>query len=204
MSTTYSHVWRAANGDLPCNLTGHEGPDPDGQIYVEITREGDTTYVPQEQLISFASWKAEQANAAVKTPHEPAGISSAEGTPRGTAEQAQAGQAEDLVPIAVTWASTSSQERLGKIWKPVCEGEWPVTDGVKRKSYAFEHSHYPDFEAFAAGLSNRLRAGAYAMVAGRPNNLREGDPPRTRRRTGKISPTCNAGYSCSTLTAWRR
>ena len=185
MSTTYSHVWRAANGDLPCNLTGHEGPDPDGQIYVEITREGDTTYVPQEQLISFASWKAEQANAAVKTPHEPAGISSAEGTPRGTAEQAQAGQAEDLVPIAVTWASTSSQERLGKIWKPVCEGEWPVTDGVKRKSYAFEHSHYPDFEAFAAGLSNRLRAGAYAMVAGRPNNLREGDPPRTRRRTGK-------------------
>jgi hypothetical protein len=87
------------------------------------------------------------------------------------------------VPIAVTWASTSSQERLGKIWKP--DGEWPVTDGVKRKSYLFEHRAYANFKAFAAGLSSRLRAGAYAMVAGRPNNLRKLDSPRTYRRTKK-------------------
>jgi hypothetical protein len=124
VSTAYSHIWRAADTDFPCNLTGREGPDSDGQIYVEIVREDGLTYVPQEQLITFASWKAGQSKAAEKTPVD-------------AAEKVQAGQAEKPVPIAVTWASTSSQERLGKIWTP--EGEWPVTDGVKRKSYVFEH-----------------------------------------------------------------
>ena len=195
MSIAYSHVWRTAKMDFPCNPTGLKGPSSNGQIYVQIAYEDNRTYVPQEQLVTYESWKAEQPKAAAKTPRRPASlespattrtaIPSAEGTPMDAAEQRQAGQAENLASIAVTWASTPSQERLGKIWKPECEGEWPVTDGVKHKSYVFEHPHYPDFEAFAAGLGNRLRAGAYAMVAGRPKNLREGDPPRTRRRTGK-------------------
>jgi hypothetical protein len=38
--------------------------------------------------------------------------------------------------IQVTWASTTSHERLSKIWAP--EGEWEVTPGVKRLAYVFE------------------------------------------------------------------
>ena len=47
---------------------------------------------------------------------------------------------------------------------------------MKRKAYVFEHPDYPDFEAFAAGLGSRLRAGAYAMVAGRLKEPARGRP----------------------------
>ncbi len=55
--------------DFPCNLTGREEPDSNGQIYVEIAYEDSHTFVLKEQLVSFERWKAEQAKAAVKTPH---------------------------------------------------------------------------------------------------------------------------------------
>ena len=75
MSTAYSHVWRAADTDFPCNLTGREGPGSNGQIYVEIAREDNLTYVPQEQLVTFENWKAEQSKSAGKPPHRPASLS---------------------------------------------------------------------------------------------------------------------------------
>ena len=93
MSTAYSHIWRAADTDFPCNLTGRKAPDSNGQIYVEITREGDLTYVPQEQIISIASWKAEQSRAAM-----------------GAAEQGQAGQADE--PVAPNAQLSTTQRRL--------------------------------------------------------------------------------------------
>jgi hypothetical protein len=68
VSTAYSHVWRAAGADIPCDLTGREGPDSNGQIYVEITNKDGTTSIPREQLITIAAWKAEQARAAQKAP----------------------------------------------------------------------------------------------------------------------------------------
>ena len=69
MSAVYSHIWRSDEYDYPCNPTGREWPDPDGRIYVEIIYEDGRTGVPKEQLVSSASGKAEQAKAAVKTPH---------------------------------------------------------------------------------------------------------------------------------------
>ncbi len=109
MSTAYSHIWRTAKMDFPCNLTGLKGPAATGQIYVQIAYEDNHTYVPQEQLVTYESWKAEQSKAAVKTPMD-------------AAEQPNAGQAEKPAPIAVTWAMTDSDPakrlRIGKIWKP--------------------------------------------------------------------------------------
>ena len=69
MSVAYTHMWRAPDGDFPCVLTGREGPDADGRIFVEITHDNNATYVPQEQLIAFDIWKAEQSKAAQGTPH---------------------------------------------------------------------------------------------------------------------------------------
>jgi hypothetical protein len=72
-------------------------------------------------------------------------------------------------PIEVTWASTSADParrlRIAKIWAP--EGKWPVTDGVKRQAYVFEHVLYPDLEAFSDDLGARVLAGVSAIVAGR-------------------------------------
>ena len=66
MSVAYTHVWRASDADRPCNLTGNEGPDPNGngQIWIEITNQDGTTSVPKEQLVLFDIWRAEQTKAA--------------------------------------------------------------------------------------------------------------------------------------------
>ena len=64
----YTHVWRAREADLPCALTGREGPDSDGRVFVEITRGDSLTFVPKEELVTFAAWKEEQARAAIKAP----------------------------------------------------------------------------------------------------------------------------------------
>ena len=66
MSVAYTHVWRASDADRPCNLTGNEGADPNGngQIWIEITNQDGTTSVPKEQLVLFDIWRAEQTKAA--------------------------------------------------------------------------------------------------------------------------------------------
>jgi Protein of unknown function (DUF3987) len=66
--SSYTHVWRAHEADLPCALTGREGPDSDGQVFVEITRGDSVTFVPKDELVTFAAWKEEQARAVVKAP----------------------------------------------------------------------------------------------------------------------------------------
>ena len=76
MSPAYSHIWRTDKMDYPCNLTGLKGPASNGQIYVQIAYEDNRTYVPQEQLVTYESWKAEQSKAAVKPPHRPASLKS--------------------------------------------------------------------------------------------------------------------------------
>ena len=67
--------------------------------------------------------------------------------------------------IEVTWASTPKRERLGKIWTST--GEWPVTDGVKRRAYVFQPTRYPNLEGFSVDLKARMLAGVSATVAGR-------------------------------------
>jgi len=62
-----THVWRAQDLDLPCRLTGREWPETDGQVFVEITREGSVTSVPKDEIITFAAWKKEQSKATQKT-----------------------------------------------------------------------------------------------------------------------------------------
>jgi hypothetical protein len=75
-SANYSHVWCASGKDYPCNLTGNQGPDPNGPgIWVEITSELGTTYVPPEQIFTYEDWQAELAAATQKTPPTPATIS---------------------------------------------------------------------------------------------------------------------------------
>jgi hypothetical protein len=94
--------------------------------------------------------------------------------------------AETASPIAVTWASTSTdpakRKRIGKIWAG--EGKkWPLTDGAKRKAYVFERAHYPDLEAFSVDLGARMRDGGFALVAG---SLRPGlEPLGEHRRAGE-------------------
>jgi hypothetical protein len=61
---SYTHVWRSHEADWPCTLTGREGPEPDGQVFVEITREDSVTFVPKDELVTFAAWRDEQARAA--------------------------------------------------------------------------------------------------------------------------------------------
>jgi hypothetical protein len=70
MSATYTHVWRSSAGrDTPVNLTGQKWEEPDGRVRVQITDDnGGTTGVPEEQLMPFDKWKAEQSAAAQKSP----------------------------------------------------------------------------------------------------------------------------------------
>ena len=58
--------------------------------------------------------------------------------------------------------------RIGKIWKPPCEGKWPVTDGVKRKSYVFEHAELSRSRSLRRRPRPRACAPAFLRsVAGR-------------------------------------
>jgi hypothetical protein len=61
---SYTHVWLSHEADLPCALTGREGPDSDGQVFVEITRGDSVTFVPKDELVTFVAWKEEQARTA--------------------------------------------------------------------------------------------------------------------------------------------
>jgi hypothetical protein len=67
--TQYSHIWRSPAGrDIPVNLTGNTGPDPNGgsEVYVEIINEIGRTGVPQGEIIAYSDWKAELAKAVQK------------------------------------------------------------------------------------------------------------------------------------------
>ena len=69
------------------------GARASGQVYVEITRGEDSrTFVPREQIITFAVWKAEQAKATQKA-REPLRLSAAEHARLDTFTLAIAGEA---------------------------------------------------------------------------------------------------------------
>jgi len=64
----HTHVWRSEQLDLPCVPTGREWSETNNQVFIEITREGNTTSVPKAEVVSFATWRDEQSKAAQKTP----------------------------------------------------------------------------------------------------------------------------------------
>ena len=50
---TYSHFWRAQDGDHPCTPTGEECPWHDGRIYARVrTPRGTEGFVPKDELIT--------------------------------------------------------------------------------------------------------------------------------------------------------
>jgi hypothetical protein len=116
VSTTYSHVWRAADTDFPCNLTGRKGPDANGEVYVEISRDGGLTYVPQGQLVTFASWKAEQSKATKKTPQPPN-----DACVTAALRYAERGWRVFPVPFGTKKSYKSGERSGGRAWGMTCD-----------------------------------------------------------------------------------
>jgi Bifunctional DNA primase/polymerase, N-terminal len=110
VSTAYSHVWRAADSDFPRNPTGREGRDSNSEIYVEVASEEGLTYVPQEQLVTFASWKAEQSKAAQKTP------AAANACLIAALRYAERGWRVFPVPFGTKRSHTSAKRSNGRAW----------------------------------------------------------------------------------------